>query len=34
VDDVPRYPALLYIVEGRVPSRLKGRSPSRVPWEF
>jgi hypothetical protein len=23
-----RYPALLYIVQGRVPSRLQGRSPS------
>jgi hypothetical protein len=25
-----RYPALLYIVQGRVPSRLQGRSPSRI----
>jgi hypothetical protein len=24
-----RYPALLYIVQGRVPSQLQGRSPSR-----
>jgi hypothetical protein len=28
-----RYPALLYIVQGRVPSRLQGRSPSRNTWE-
>jgi hypothetical protein len=27
-----RYPALLYIVQGRVPSRLHGRSPSRITW--
>jgi hypothetical protein len=25
-----RYPVLLYIVQGRVPSRLQGRSPSRI----
>jgi hypothetical protein len=25
-----RYPALLYIVQGRVPSRLQGRSPNRI----
>jgi hypothetical protein len=25
-----RYPTLLYIVQGRVPSRLQGRSPSRI----
>jgi hypothetical protein len=25
-----RYPALLYIVQGRVPSRLQGRSPSSI----
>jgi hypothetical protein len=25
-----RYPALLYIVQGRVPSRLQGKSPSRT----
>jgi hypothetical protein len=25
-----RYPALLYIVQGRVPSRLQDRSPSRI----
>jgi hypothetical protein len=25
-----RYPALLYIVRGRVPSRLHGRSPTRI----
>jgi hypothetical protein len=25
-----RYLALLYIVQGRVPSRLQGRSPSRI----
>jgi hypothetical protein len=24
------YPTLLYIVQGRVPSRLQGRSPSRI----
>jgi hypothetical protein len=29
-----RYPALLYIVQGRVPSRLQGRSPSRITGEF
>jgi hypothetical protein len=28
----PRYPALLYIVQGRVPSRLQGRSPDRITW--
>jgi hypothetical protein len=27
---VPRYPSLLYIVQGQVPSRLQGRSPSRI----
>jgi hypothetical protein len=26
----PRYLALLYIVQGRVPSRLQGRSPDRI----
>jgi hypothetical protein len=25
-----RYPTLLYIVQGRVPTRLRGRSPSRI----
>jgi hypothetical protein len=25
-----RYPTLLYIVRGRVPSRLQGKSPSRI----
>jgi hypothetical protein len=25
-----RYPTLLYIVQGRIPSRLQGRSPSRI----
>jgi hypothetical protein len=34
VDDVPRYPTLLYIVQGRVPSRLQGRSHSRITGEF
>jgi hypothetical protein len=29
-----RYPALLYIVRGQVPSRLQGRSPSRITGEF
>jgi hypothetical protein len=29
-----RYPALLYIVQGWVPSRLQGRSPSRITGEF
>jgi hypothetical protein len=27
---VPRYPTLLYIVQGRVPSWLQGRSPNRI----
>jgi hypothetical protein len=25
-----RYPTFLYIVQGRIPSRLKDRSPSRI----
>jgi hypothetical protein len=29
-----RYPTLLYIVLGQVPSRLQGRSPSRITGEF
>jgi hypothetical protein len=30
VDCSARYPTLLYIVQGRVPSRLQGKSPIRI----